>query len=260
MHRILGGTTSARCGGRQLTEYVVSAALHDGFAGAGLFDLGGHTLGLVVRCGGRPVAIPLREVARVLGDTGSVATRVWDLYGLVAAPLDDAARDYFGSDSGLAIIAVGRRTPAAAANLRPGDLLLAIDGQPVTSPDDLGILAAASPGHHAVSRRRGTSRGVVRLTRSDSGSVVSTDSLGSANAGIEVAEPSPPAGVMIGAVRPGSPAAAAGLRRGDRLLRVGDRDVGSGAVVRRLLDRTRRGPTFIVFERDSVLRGVMLPR
>jgi membrane-associated protease RseP (regulator of RpoE activity) len=58
----------------------------------------------------------------------------------------------------------------------------------------------------------------------------------------------------------GSPAAAAGLRAGDRLLRVGTRDITSASVARRLLDQRRTGPTFIVFERDSVVRGVLLGR
>ena len=52
----------------------------------------------------------------------------------------------------------------------------------------------------------------------------------------------------------------AGLRRADRLLRVGARDVTTAAVARRLLEQSRVGPTFIVFERDSVVRGVLLPR
>ena len=257
---ILGGRTTARCGDLQLAEYVVSAALHDGFAGAGLFDLAGRMIGLIVRCGGRTVATPVREVTRVLADTGASATRVWDLYGLAAAPLDDRAREYFGSDSGVLVTSIRRGTPADAADLRPGDLLLAIDGRSVTSPGELAVLGAETPTSYTVSRRRGGAVRAVRLARGDTTSDARGDSLGMTDAGIEVPDPSAPTGVVIGAVRAGSPAAAAGLRPGDRLLRIGDRDVRSAGVVRSLLVRPRQGLTFIVFERDSVVRGVLLPR
>ena len=257
---MLGGTTLARCGDRQLTEYVISAVLHDGFAGAGLFDLAGRTLGMIVRCGGRPVAIPTREVARVLADTGSVPTRVWDLYGLGFAPLDDWARDYFDSDSGMLVTAVQRGGRADAAGLRPGDMLLALDERPLAEPQDLAPLGDPSSESHRITRRRGTAVARVDLARASGDQRAPADSTRAADIGIQVVEPLAPEGVAIGTVRAGSPAAAAGLRAGDRLLRFGNRDVSSPAAARRLLGQTRDGPAFIVFERDSVLRGVLLPR
>ena len=257
---ILGGRTTTRCGDMQLTEYVVSAALHDGFAGAGLFDLTGRTLGLIVRCGGRPVATPLREVARVLADTGSVATRVWGLVGLAVEPLDAEARTYFGSDSGVLVTAIRRGTTADAADFRPGDLIVAIDGQPVATPRDLAQLGSTGQTSHTVSRRRGDVVTSVDVTRADSVSSSRADSLRLTDVGIDVAAPVAPTGVVIGTVRTGSAAAVAGLRAGDRLLRVDTRDVSSATVARRLLGQRRTDPTFIVFERDSVVRGVLLGR
>ena len=257
---ILGGRTTARCGDIQLTEYVVSTALHDGFAGAGLFDLTGRTLGLIVRCGERRVATPMREVARVLADTGSVGARVWGLVGLSAQPLDDDARAYFGTDSGVLVTAVRRGTNADAADLRPGDLVLAIDGRPVATPHDLAELGGASEASHTLTRRRGVAVTTVEVTRVDSVSTSRADSLRMTDLGIDVAEPVAPRGVVIGSVRTGSAAASMGLRAGDRLLHVGTRDVTSATVARRLLNQRRTGPTFIVFERDSVVRGVLLGR
>jgi S1-C subfamily serine protease len=258
---MLGGSIAARCGDLDLTEYIIDGALHDGFAGAGLFDLSGRMLGLIVRCGARLMATPIGDVTRVLGDTIAASEQVWAVYGVAVTPLDDRARDHFDADSGLLVTAVRRGTAGDDADLRPGDVLVAIDGRPIASPAEaVALLRAASPASHVVSRRRGASTSDVRLARPDTSLATTTDSLGSPDSGIEVVDSTAPAGVGVGVIRAGSPAAAAGMRRGDRLLRVGTRDVTTAAAARRLLEQARAGSTFIVFERDSVVRGVLLPR
>lgn len=255
---VLGGQTTARCGVQQLTEYVINIPLHDRFAGAGLFDLGGRTIGMIVRCGTRNAAVPAWEVARLLADTGSVTRRVWDAYGVAVVRLDDRLRAYFGSDSGVLVTGIQRGSPADAAGLRPGDILLTVNGQVVGVPSDLAALVAALSASHTVSRRRGNSVAEVELSLPDTVSGSLSQSLSSTDSGIDLMERAPPPGVPIGSVREGSPAAAAGLRAGDRLLRVGSRDVGSAVVAQRLLAGLRGVPTFVVFGRDSVLHGVLL--
>ena len=257
---VLGGRTTARCGDRPITEFVINVPLNEEFAGAGLFDLSGRTIGMIVRCGGRNAAVPAREVARLLADTGSVTTRVWDAHGVAIAQLDDRLRAYFGSDSGLLVNAIRRGSTAEAAEIRPGDLLLSVDGQSLHTPSDLAALVMVSPATHTVSRRRGRSVAEVRLSPANAGSRSPADSLRSGDSGIDLTESAARAGVPIGSVREGSPADSAGLQAGDRLLRVGSRDVGNAALARRLLGSLRDGPTFIVFERDSVQHGVLLPR
>jgi S1-C subfamily serine protease len=224
---ILGGRTSVRCGDSQLTEYVISTALHDGLAGAGLFDLSGRTLGLIVRCGGRLVATPMRDVARLLADTVSVATRLWGVVGFAAEPLTDDARAYFKSDSGLLVTAIRRGAIADALALRPGDVLLAIDGRPVTIPRDLAPLADTGQPTHSVSRRRGDAVTTVEVPRADSVSGRQGGAVPVSDLGIDIGAPVAPRGVAIDHVRTGSAAAAAGLRAGDRLVRVDTRDVTS---------------------------------
>jgi S1-C subfamily serine protease len=61
-------------------------------------------------------------------------------------------------------------------------------------------------------------------------------------------------------VTPGSPADAAGLRAGDVIRRVGQAPAASVIAVRRLLALGGGDGTFLVIERDSVLRGVQLQR
>ncbi|HEX5386127.1 MAG TPA: PDZ domain-containing protein [Gemmatimonadales bacterium] len=62
-------------------------------------------------------------------------------------------------------------------------------------------------------------------------------------------------GVPLLAVSPGSAAARAGLRAGDRLLEVDGRAVRAESDVASLLRRAARRPVLLVYERDGVLRG-----
>ena len=129
-----------------------------------------------------------------------------------------------------------------------------------TGDTDLAQLDTTAQASHTVSRRRSDVVTTVEVTRADSVSSSQADSLGLSDPDPEVGEPVARIWVVIGTVRKGSAAAAAGLRAGDRLARVGTRDVTSTTVARRRLDQRRTGPTFIVFERDPVVRGVLLAR
>jgi hypothetical protein len=253
-----GGRMATQCGERNVEEYVLGVTLPAALAGAGLFDLDGRVLGIVVRCADRLAAIPAREVARLLADTASTRHRARDAYGVSVQPLDERARAHFGSDSGLLVTEVRRGRGAALADLRPGDLILAIDGRPATDGADLGRLVdGASADSHVVTRRRDRATAEVRLAPPTA--AAAPDRADPATTlGIGVA-PAAPRGVEVTAVRPGSAAAAAGMRPGDRLLRVGPTTVTSPAVAERLLAAAADRPTFIVFERDSVERGILVP-
>jgi S1-C subfamily serine protease len=71
------------------------------------------------------------------------------------------------------------------------------------------------------------------------------------------------AGVALSYVAPGSVAQRAGLRAGDRLLRVGNDAVSSAADASRLLGQASQAkdgtPVLVAFERDGVEHGVLLP-
>ena len=255
---LFGGRAVRQCGNESLAELVLGVALHDSFAGAGLFNLDGQLVGMVVRCAGQMAAIPMAEATRLLATTASLAARVWDGYGFAVSPLDSLARAYFARDSGVLVVTVRQDAPAALG-LRPGDVILGVDDQRVAAPDDLAVLVGGPPAEHDVVRRRGKSDARVRILRRDAVVGTPTDSARSADAGIRLAERSPPEGVIIDAVRAESPAGRAGLRRGDRLLEVGGRAVRDPRTARRLLER-REGVTLVVFERDSAQRGVLLPR
>ncbi len=64
-----GGFTTTPCQSRQLDKIVISVPQAPEFAGAGVFDLTGRLVGLVVNCGANGLtAIPPTEIARALSD------------------------------------------------------------------------------------------------------------------------------------------------------------------------------------------------
>ena len=255
---VVGGRLTTICADHEVTEYVLGVSLPEGFAGAGLFDLAGRAIGIVARCGSRLVALPASEVGRLVAAADSLGGRLRMRFGFASRPLDDAARSYFRTDSGMLVTEVAGGTPAALAGWMPGDVITRIDGVPVASsfPQPVIDSLVAADSHTVVIRRGGALRSTAlsRLARVP-------DAGASGDLGIALAAPSSTAAV-ISDVRPGSAAANAGLRSGDRLIRVGSTSVRSMAEAQRLLDRLRSDDSvvFLVFVRDSVARGALVRR
>jgi serine protease Do len=118
------------------------ADIAPGSSGGPLFDLHGKVVGIntAVGAGSRPgFAIPVdqaKEIVPQLRDQGEVV-RGW----LGAA----SSRGEEGS--GAIIGKVYRTTPAADAGLHPGDVVIAVDGNPVADFDALRrVIAASKPG------------------------------------------------------------------------------------------------------------------
>lgn len=228
---MIGGRIVSRCADRDVREYVLDASVPEAFAGAGVFDLAGRVVGFVARCDSRLVALPVAEVARLMATRDSSAVVLWERLGVEARPLNAAVRAYFGVDTGLLVTAVRDGAPVDHAGLGPGDIVAEIDGVPVDSalpPAVFGSLATADS--HTLMIRRATSRRTTRLS-------ISTQTSGLAESqtsfGIQLGGAT--AGVEIGRVQPGSLASRAGVRPGDRLLRVGRVPVMSATAGRRAL-------------------------
>ena len=128
-----------------------SAPINPGNSGGALVDLTGAVVGiptlaaidpgLGARADGVGFAISsntARDIALQLAERGRVV---------------DTGRAYLGvelrsfADAGVLIVGVLEEGPAAAAGLKPGDLILAIDGGRVVSVDDVAVaLAEHKPG------------------------------------------------------------------------------------------------------------------
>jgi S1-C subfamily serine protease len=139
--------------------------------------------------------------------------------------------------------------------LRPGDVITGLDGAPVASPEDLQpLLASSEKGAAVLGVRRARQRRELRLAAGRLEPAAALD----AGPGLSL-EP-PAEGFPIAGVLPGTPAAAAGIREGDRLLRVDFATPRTAAEARRAL--SGRGGPVMVEVRSGARRigALLLPR
>ena len=133
--------------------------------------------------------------------------------------------------------------------------MVGLNAAPVTGVDDLRTLAAPVPVPAAVfSVRREAA--TLEVTMGEGREVPVPGEAGSGG----IVWESPPQGFLVEAVQPGSRAAAAGLRPGDRVMRLGTNEPRALDQVRRTLD-ARTGPAiFVGFERAGRRRGALVTR
>jgi len=132
--------------GRAIDRVIrTTAPMHDGFAGGAFVDVTGGLLGIATaaRIRGLGVILPVEiasKIAASLVEHGSTRRGYLGLAGQ-AVRLSDRQREATGSSSssssGLLVVAVAEGSPADAAGLLVGDVLVEFDGRPVPSPIDL---------------------------------------------------------------------------------------------------------------------------
>ena len=85
------------------------------------------------------------------------------LAGAYLAPMNEGMREYFGVSSGALVLDAVEGAPALEAGLRPGDVILAVDGTGIEDPDALQVaLSQSRPPYSLTVMRRGQ-RMVLRL-------------------------------------------------------------------------------------------------
>jgi serine protease DegQ len=140
------------------------AAINPGNSGGALVDVQGNLVGINTaiysRSGGSlgiGFAIPAssaRTIMEQIIKTGAV-TRGW--IGVEAQEITDELAESFSlpDTSGALIAGVVRGSPADRAGVRPGDVLLAVNGKPVKDPQVmLDLIAALTPDEKASFRLR----------------------------------------------------------------------------------------------------------
>ena len=241
---LAGGRATTRCDGASAQRYVLGTPLDGSFAGAGVFRLDGRVLGLAVWCDGELVAVPAHEVQRLLVERRAPA--IESALGFIVASASPVVRAVVDSDTALLVTFVRAGSIADDAGLDAGDVLLAIDGRPAAAAAERlarGPATATDSLVLTLRRERGVSTISLRSADDDRGRPL----------GVELTTSAAPAGVPVARMHPGSPAARAGLRAGDRLIRVGSTAVTSTATADRLLAAAGRDgrPTLVVVARDD---------
>jgi S1-C subfamily serine protease len=147
----LGRSLPTRSGSAgRLVENVIQtdAALNPGNSGGALADSLGRVVGVntAVAGVGLGLAVPINEATRRIISSLISDGRVRRAYigivgGTRALPPRVAAS--IGRDRGIEVVEVVEGSPAARAGLRPEDLIVAVDGEPVADVGDLQRLMVA---------------------------------------------------------------------------------------------------------------------
>jgi len=133
--------------GRAIDEVIrTTAPMHDGFAGGAFVDTSGRLLGIATAAEirGLAVVIPAAIAWKTAADVLQHGRLKRGYLGLAGQPvtLPDRQRGTDGREQALLVVAVTAGSPADAAGLLIGDVMLDFDGHPVEAPEDLLDLLA----------------------------------------------------------------------------------------------------------------------
>ncbi len=269
----------------------IDAPINRGNSGGPTFNLDGEVIGvnsMIFSPTGGNVGIGFaiaanlaREVVAQLIEKGKVQ-RGW--LGVLIQPVDEDIAQALGlaEARGALVTRVEPDTPAAGAGIRPGDVVVGFDGEPVEDPRDLAKkVARAGPGHVArIEIVRDGERRTLTVELGEMPAEVERAeapqeerTAGTATLGLRVAVldgelrarfqiPEEVEGLVILEVEPDSPAAEKGLQPGDVITDAGGRPVRSVADLRaavRAAGKAGRKAVLLRVFRGEQPRFVALP-
>ena len=125
-------------------DYIqTDAPINPGNSGGALLNMNGEVVGMniaVVQSGeGIGFALPIEtvlEIYQLIKKYGKVP-RGW--LGVLVQKLSKRAQDKLGIKGGLVVIKVFKNSPAKKAGIKVGDIILRINGIPITSPQNLAF-------------------------------------------------------------------------------------------------------------------------
>jgi serine protease Do len=252
----------------------IDAAINQGNSGGPTFDMSGHVVGIntaIVSPSGGSVgigfAIPsnlAKTVVAELRDKGSIE-RGWLGVEIQQVTPDLAQGIGLDEPKGALIANIDPSSPAAKADLQPGDVVLAFNGAKVMEMRDLPRLVAnADPGSKATLDilRQGHEKEIsveigklkpeqVASNDNNDGSGDATDGSESAVLGARLSALTPEArqafnlddktkGVVIVDLKDDSPLVDQGLKPGDVIERIGNSDVTDPAEITRLAEAAQK--------------------
>lgn len=244
------------------------ASINPGNSGGPLFNLRGEVIGIntaiINFAQGIGFAIPSNMAKQVIEQLLAKGKVIRGWLGVGIQPLTADLAKKFGAseDEGVLVNEVFENDPAAVAGIRPGDVIVRIDGAIVDSPNKLSrLIGTLTPGASAkidvIRDLKHVTLTILLTERRDSGAVpTAPHARGEVKLGIEVQELTPslaekfklrePKGVLIMRVEPNSLAHAEGLREGDLIKEVNRVETSSLAEYFAAISRSRRGDTILL--------------
>lgn len=258
----MGRTDVAPAGREGYYDYIqTDASINPGNSGGPLINLRGEVVGVAnaVNAVGQGIgfAVPIRMVKQVLMPllTEGRVRRSW--IGITVRDLTPELAREHGLPAALAGVLVSEVVeggPGAAAGLAVGDVLTAFDGTPVDDAQRLRWLAAVSGAGRDIGLALTRGEKTIK-TRVTLGAMPEVEPIRLAPQPLELgflveevdvpraraAGLALPRGAAVREVRPDSPAEAAGLRKGDVILKAGDRVIRGPKALTRALSRLSSG-------------------
>src|SRR5215467_8320623 len=244
------------------------ASINPGNSGGPLFNLRGEIIGIntaiINFAQGIGFAIPSNMAKQVIQQllTQGRVTRGW--LGVGIQPLTPELAKKFGvtEQEGVLVNEVFEKDPAAAAGIKPGDVITRIEGAVIDSPNRLSrIVAGLAPGAttkvEVVRNQQRMVLDVALSERRDQAIVASLpQSRSEAKLGLDVQDLTAALsekfklhenrGVLITKVDPGSLAHSEGLREGDLIKEVNRVEVGSVGEFTNAVSKVRKGDTLLL--------------
>ncbi|HEX9154631.1 MAG TPA: Do family serine endopeptidase [Nitrospira sp.] len=244
------------------------ASINPGNSGGPLFNLRGEVIGIntaiINFAQGIGFAIPSNMAKQVLQQLVAQGRVVRGWLGVGIQPLTPELARKFGvnESEGVLVNEVFEKDPAAAAGIKPGDIITRIEGAVIDSPNRLSrIVAGLPPGAttkvEVVRNQQRIVLDVALSERRDQAVVAAIpQSRTEAKLGLDVQDLSAALsekfklresrGVLITKVDPGSLAQSEGLREGDLIKEVNRVDVGSVGEFTSAISKVRRGDTVLL--------------
>lgn len=270
-HTVTTGVVSAVGRSMRTEEQVfydllqTDASINPGNSGGPLLNINGELIGINTaiyqKAQGIGFAIPIERAQRIVGDLISYGEVQPGWAGLATQDLTPDLAHHFGikpGTSGVVVSMVEPDSPASGAGLRPGDVIIAFNGQPLYSADewDSRLRDQAIGQTLNISAMR-DGRSTVLSLKTSRYPDERADAL-AWQLGFRVRQGQ--AGVEIAAVRNNSPAAAVGIHPGDRIAALGGKPIKDQEAFRRALSVQRDKQRILVsVERGKRLYHVPLP-
>ena len=170
---VIGGPLPT--GRRRAIDQVIrtTAPMHDGFAGGAFLDTSGGLLGVATAAEirGLGVIIPARdrvEGGRGVLEHGGMKRGYLGIAGQPVTLPEHQRGDADSGDEALLVVGVTPGVRLRAPGVLVGDVILAFDGQPIESPEDLLDLLVGDRVGRAVTLQRAPRRRAARISRSRS--------------------------------------------------------------------------------------------